>query len=85
MAERPAGNAPAPRATRSAYCFAAGGPADFAIYDRTTLMAGDSLPGPAVIEEATTTVVYFSDQTAAIDVFGQIVITPQTKTAEAGS
>ena len=48
-------------------------------------MAGDSLPGPAVIEEATTTVVYFSDQTAAIDVFGQIVITPQTKTAEAGS
>ena len=76
--ERGAGKAPAPRAARTAYCFATGDTAAFAIYDRASLLAGDVLPGPAVIEEATTTVVYFSDQTATIDPFGQIVITPET-------
>lgn len=80
--ERQAGDAPTSHTTRSAYCFAVGGPAEFAIYDRTTLLAGDTLPGPAVIEEATTTVVYFSDQTATIDRFGQIVITPENVKAE---
>ncbi|MCX8230760.1 MAG: hydantoinase/oxoprolinase family protein [Alphaproteobacteria bacterium] len=78
IAERPAGATPKSYTTRRAYCFAVGGPAEFAIYDRTTLLAGDTLPGPAVIEEPTTTVVYFSDQTATIDQFGQIVITPET-------
>ena len=76
--DRGANAAPAPRATRTAYCFAKGDAAEFAIYDRDKLLAGDILPGPAVIEEATTTVVYFSDQTATIDPFGQIVITPET-------
>jgi N-methylhydantoinase A len=75
---RPAGASATARATRTAYCFAKGGPVAFSIYDRETLMAGDTLPGPAVIEEATTTVVYFSDQSATIDKFGQIVITPET-------
>ncbi|HCP00084.1 MAG TPA: methylhydantoinase, partial [Rhodospirillaceae bacterium] len=74
--ERGTGKRPAPRATRAAYCFATADTAEFAIYDRVSLLAGDVLPGPAVIEEATTTVVYFSDQTATIDPFGQIVITP---------
>ena len=30
--------------------------------------------GPAIVEEATTTIIFFSDQTATVDTFGQIVI-----------
>jgi N-methylhydantoinase A len=82
VAARPKGEGASPRAMRSAYCFATGGTADFAIYDRTTLMAGDVLPGPAVIEEATTTIVYFSDQSATIDRFGQVVITSKSISGE---
>ena len=80
---RPAGESAAARTTRGAYCFATGGEAAFSVYDRTGLMAGDVLPGPAVIEEATTTIVYFSDQSATVDRFGQIVITPISKHEEA--
>ncbi|MGB0571612.1 MAG: hydantoinase/oxoprolinase family protein [Alphaproteobacteria bacterium] len=82
---RPPGENATPRTTRSAFCFAIGGEAEFSIYDRGELRAGDVLPGPAVIEEATTTVVYFSDQNATIDKFGQIVITPESGEGEAAT
>ena len=67
-----------PKGTREAYCFAVGGSAPFAVYRRDDLCAGDVLAGPAIVEEATTTIIYFSDQTATIDAFGQIVITQET-------
>ena len=73
IAERE-GVGPEPKGARDAYCFAAGGSVPFTVYDRDDLCAGDVLAGPAIVEEATTTIIFFSDQTATIDKFGQIVI-----------
>ena len=74
------GAGPAPRASRDAYCFATGALAEFSVYGRDDLCAGDRLTGPAIVEEATTTIIFFSDQTAVIDKFGQIVITQEART-----
>ncbi len=63
-----------PKGTRDAYCFAAGANVPFAVYRRDNLRAGDVIAGPAIVEEATTTIIFFSDQTATVDTFGQIVI-----------
>ena len=65
---------PAPRATRPAYCFARREIVDFAVYSRETLRAGDVVPGPAIVEEATTTLVYFSDQEARVDGYGHLFV-----------
>jgi len=66
--------APTPRATRPAYCFARREMVDFAVYRRETLRAGDVVAGPAIVEEATTTLVYFSDQEARVDGYGHLFI-----------
>lgn len=66
---------PSPRAHRKAFCFARRALADFAVYDRDTLCEGHVVPGPAIIEEATTTLVFFSDQHASVDKFGHLLIT----------
>jgi N-methylhydantoinase A len=68
------GGAPAPRATRPAYCFARREIVEFAVYTRETLCAGDVVPGPAIVEEATTTLVYFTDQEARVDDYGHLFI-----------
>lgn len=71
----PRGSAvPAPRARRRAFCFAKRAMVEFSIYDRDTLRDGHVVPGPAIIEEATTTLVYFSDQLASVDKFGHLFI-----------
>ena len=62
---------------RLAYCFATGELVEFSVYDRGVLMSGDKLPGPAIIEETTTTTVFYSDQKAEIDKYGQIIITQE--------
>ena len=65
--------------TRTAYCFASGRLVEFAIYDREALMAGDNLPGPAIIEEMTATTVFYSDQKAEVDEYGQIIIAQEMR------
>jgi N-methylhydantoinase A len=70
-----AAGAPVPRIRREAFCFAQRAMADFAVYDRETLRDGHVVPGPAIIEEPTTTLVYFSDQQASVDKFGHLFIT----------
>jgi N-methylhydantoinase A len=71
----PASGSPSPRAHRKAFCFARRATADFAIYDRDALFDGHVVPGPAIVEEATTTLVFFSDQRASVDKFGHLLIT----------
>ena len=75
---RRTGGAPTPRAHRKAFCFARRALTDFAVYDRDTLCDGDVVPGPAIVEEATTTLAYFSDQNASVDKFGHLFITRQS-------
>ena len=65
--------------TRTAYCFASGRLVEFAVYDREALMAGDNLPGPAILEETTATTVFYSDQKAEVDKDGQIIITREMR------
>lgn len=71
------GAAPLPARRRQAFCFARRELCEFTIWDRPALQAGDSFTGPAVIEEATTTLVIHSDQRATIDRWGHIVITSE--------
>ena len=66
--------APAPRANRKAFCFAHRAIVDFAVYDRDELGEGDVVPGPAIVEEATTTLAFFSDQRATVDKYGHLFI-----------
>jgi N-methylhydantoinase A len=60
--------------SREAYCFAAEEMVPFDVYERAQLPPGEAVPGPAVIEEATTTTVFHSDQTAELDGYGNIVV-----------
>lgn len=63
-----------PGATRSAYCFATRARVPFALVKREELRPGDAFEGPAIIEEATSTVVVHSDQTVSVDGYGQLIV-----------
>ena len=66
---------PEPRASRPAFCFARRALADFAVYRRDDLRDGDVVDGPAIVEEATTTIVAHSDQAMRVDGYGHLSIT----------
>jgi N-methylhydantoinase A len=70
-----AAGAPTRRTSRKAFCFAHRAMVDFAVYDRDELRDGDIVLGPAIVEEATTTLAFFSDQRASVDKFGHLFIT----------
>ena len=76
---RRASGAPTRRTSRKAFCFAHRSMVDFAVYDRDELRDGDVVLGPAIVEEATTTLAFFSDQRASVDKFGHLFITRMKK------
>jgi N-methylhydantoinase A/oxoprolinase/acetone carboxylase beta subunit len=45
------------------------------VFARGLLRANDLVTGPSLIEEGTTTTLVMSDQQAAVDPFGNLVIT----------
>ena len=57
----------APVGARRAYDMATNGWADFDVYDRGELFAGHRIAGPAIVEEGTSTTVFFSDQQLVVD------------------
>lgn len=59
---------------RRAYDMATNGWADFDVYDRSELLAGHRIVGPAIVEEGTSTTVFFSDQQLRVDEFGHMAI-----------
>ncbi|WP_435181305.1 hydantoinase/oxoprolinase family protein [Halorussus sp. AFM4] len=63
-----------PVTTTEAYCFATESFTDFDVVPRSSLAPGDTVPGPAIIREPTTTIVFHSDQRATVDDFGHLVI-----------
>ena len=69
------GGEPLTPRSRSAYWGPALGWQETAIFDRSSLPAGQTLSGPAVIEEATSTVVVRPGQRAVVDRRGNITIT----------
>jgi N-methylhydantoinase A len=68
-----------PRGERTAYDVATAQMVPFALYDRGTLAAGQSLVGPAIVEEGTSTTVLFSDQQLTVDPYGALLVTALTK------
>jgi N-methylhydantoinase A/oxoprolinase/acetone carboxylase beta subunit len=67
--------APTARTRRKAFCFAKRELVEFSVYDRDGLRDGDVVQGPAIVEEHTTTLVFFSDQRATLDKYGHLFIT----------
>jgi N-methylhydantoinase A len=63
-----------PCGIRRAFCFARRGLTDFGVHLRDDLRDGDVVAGPAIVEEATTTIVLHSDQAARVDGYGHLVI-----------
>ena len=70
-----AGGAATPVGARDAFDVATGLQAAFPVYDRQHLRGGHRIAGPAIVQEGTSTTVFFSDQQLAVDEFGQLLIT----------
>ena len=70
-----ADTAPRPVGTRRAYDLSTERECEFPVYERAALPAGSRLPGPAIVEEGTSTTVYFGDQELTVDEFGDLLIT----------
>ncbi|MCS5734426.1 hydantoinase/oxoprolinase family protein [Herbiconiux daphne] len=74
----PAGDGDPTRALtahRQAFDFGTRAAADFAVYDRSLLQPGDTFPGPALVDEGTSTTVVHSGQHVRVDEHGYLLIT----------
>ena len=71
---KPGNSTPAPSSRRPAYFPETGGFTDTPVYSRPTLGAGASIAGPAIIEEAESTVVLLPESCATVDKFGNILV-----------
>ena len=68
--------------SRPAYFAAAGeGLVDVPVYQRERLRAGDQLAGPAIVEQYDSTTVVCPGQAAAVDRFGNLVVTTSARPA----
>lgn len=82
----PAGDGDPARAlvkTRRAFDFGARAEVDFAVYDRSKLEPGDTFPGPALVDEGTSTTVVHSGQRVTVEDHGYLLITPELEGAQA--
>jgi N-methylhydantoinase A len=57
-----------------AWSFSRGEPLDFAIVERATLAAGETVPGPAIVLEPTATTYVDADFTARVDTSGSLFL-----------
>ncbi len=69
------GTSAKPDRYRDAYDVATGQMTSFAIYQREALAPGQTVTGPAVVEEGTSTTVIFSDQVLTVGRYGQLEVT----------
>ncbi len=74
LAERTAGS-PEPAGLRRVYVSADEPEADYALYTREALLAGDVITGPAVIAEHTATTVMHAGDALHVGPYGELVIT----------
>ncbi len=68
------GLAPEPTGTRQVWLSEAGGWTRTNLYDRAALRAGQSIAGPAIVEQMDSTTLILPDQTAAVDRYANIII-----------
>ncbi|MGI5201314.1 hydantoinase/oxoprolinase family protein [Spirillospora sp. CA-108201] len=70
---------PEPAGSRPAFDVATGDTVPFPVYERQALAPGHAVPGPAIVEEGTSTTVIFSDQRLTVDVHGHLLVSsPET-------
>ncbi len=67
------GAAPVAR-RRDAWCFRLRKQVEFAVYDRAALLPGMHIEGPAIIDEGTSTTVFYTGQSCAMDAYGHLVL-----------
>jgi N-methylhydantoinase A len=67
--------AAAHKGTRSVYNRARAGTIDYQVYDRARLGAGDSLSGPAIVEEDSSTTLVHEGDSLTVGNYGELVIT----------
>jgi N-methylhydantoinase A len=65
-----------PKGRRRLYVAEQGGFAAAEVYERDTLAAGQTIAGPAIVEEWTTTVIVPAQWTATMDRFGNLLMQP---------
>src|SRR5262245_58654197 len=63
------------KGSRSVYQLALDTAADYTVYDRSRLLGGDQLDGPAIIEEPSSTTVLHSEDSMTVGRYGELVIT----------
>lgn len=59
---------------RSAYCFHDRALKEFQVIHRDTLTPGVRIEGPAIIDEGTSTTVFYTSQTCVVDDYGHLII-----------
>jgi N-methylhydantoinase A len=69
---------------RRAYFAEHGGYMDTPVYDKSRLRAGHALVGPAIVEQADTTIVLYPGHRATVDDFGNILIATNAAAASGG-
>ncbi|GGM15519.1 hydantoinase/oxoprolinase family protein [Nakamurella endophytica] len=70
----PGGTPGEPVGTRRFHDVAAGGPVDAAVFLRESLVPGQQVAGPLVVEEGTATTVVFGDQLLTVDRYGHLFV-----------
>ncbi len=70
----PSDSTPTPSSRRPAYFPETGGFTDTPVYSRSTLGVGASIKGPAIVEEAESTVVLLPESCAIVDKYGNILV-----------
>jgi N-methylhydantoinase A len=68
------GSAPEPSGHRSVYRAEAGGDVDYALYVRSRLFAGDLVPGPAIVEEPSSTTVVHAGDVVTVGEYGELIV-----------
>jgi N-methylhydantoinase A len=60
--------------SRSVYRAESGGYSEYSVYDRRKLLASDSLAGPAIVEEPSSTTVIHAGDVLKVGAHGELVI-----------
>ena len=74
LSEGPRGFKQALKEMRPAYFAEVGKFKDTPVYDRNRLPLGESFEGPAIVEQPDTTTVIYPGHVAAVDTFGNLVV-----------
>lgn len=68
--------------TRTAYCFYLSRLTEFSVVERNSIASSQTIQGPAIIDEGTSTTVIYTGQSCVADEYGQLVISTREAIAD---